>query len=204
MTFLCAGHSTTKSGCQWWGLISAEEPNVSTALTIWARSLSWTDFMSFLITHNWKRANSECESVRAKAERLDRRGKMASTIVGQIVFFHRENVTKKKKELRPVSIQCNGTASGRRGLVGRILDVSCEERVAGGADLWCEEALLVLQVVAHAVLEDLAEGVVPAGRREGKVTKLHNCKEHPLQLFETQNKALCQKNLKKGQKLTCF
>lgn len=34
--------------------------------------------------------------------------------------------------------------------------------MAGGADLRCEQALLVLQVVAHTVLQGLAERVVPA------------------------------------------
>lgn len=59
---LCAGHRDNEKH-QCWGLIRAEEPNVSTLLTIWARSLSWADFMSFLITHIWNRASSAALSV---------------------------------------------------------------------------------------------------------------------------------------------
>lgn len=44
-------------------LISAEEPSASSLLTIWARSLSWADFMSFLIAHIWKRASRAAQSV---------------------------------------------------------------------------------------------------------------------------------------------
>lgn len=143
-----------------------------------------------------KRASSECESVRAKAVQHDRRGNEISTKVSQpkndrsdglagvgwSVLTQRKGYKKTKLWLVSISSRCNETDSKRRGLVGcggrRILDVSCEEVGAGGADLWCEEALLVLQVVAHAVLEGLAEGVVPAGqesragRREGKVSVL--------------------------------
>lgn len=67
-----------------------------------------------------------------------------------------------------------GAALGLRREARRILDASCEVE-ARGTDLRCEQALLVLQVAAHAVLEGLLQGVAPAGqggkkkgRREGK------------------------------------
>lgn len=99
----------------------------------------------------------------------------------QVMFFHRENV--KKNQNCDLSLfwagvtrqLARGAALGLRREARRILDVSCEVE-AGGPDLWCEQALLVLQVVAHVVLEGLLQEVASAGqekkegRREGELT----------------------------------
>lgn len=118
-------------------MVSAEEPNVSTPLTIWVRSLSWTDFMSFLIAHIWKRASSAAQHIewvsedkRGTSWQTGQRGKQNTATSSpvsqkmtqatdwqvQVMFFHRENV-KKKKKLWLVSISGwhNETVSERRG-----------------------------------------------------------------------------------------
>lgn len=66
--------------------------------------------------------------------------------------------------------------------------MSCEVGAAG-ADLRFEQTLLALQVVAHAVLQGHAEGVVPAGqegkagRHEGKVNVLEVQRRQSLQVM---------------------
>lgn len=195
------GHKKKKHKC--WGVVSAEEPSVSTPLTIWVRSLSWTDFMSVLIAHIWKRASSAAQHIewvsedkRGTSWQTGQRGKQNTATSSpvsqkmtqatdwqvQVMFFHRENVKKKKKNSdlslfrAGVTRQlARGAALGLRREARRILEVSCEVE-AGGPDLWCEQALLVLQVVAHVVLEGLLQEVASAGqekkegRREGELT----------------------------------
>lgn len=62
------------------GLLHTEGAPVSCLLTIWLRSLSWTDFMSFLIRHIWKQqakqqgfrgGNRQYDRVRTIRARVD-------------------------------------------------------------------------------------------------------------------------------------